>query len=148
MHSRMDKGMSKTTIRIIIGFVIALVIVPIVVLSILTSLSGSNSQQLTNNPPARSDDEVAAAIAKSNQYLHDSDGKPTFKLLKAKRLANNWYMAWVDSPTTKVLINDPSLSADYMTVVLGPSTTFNASDTYSKGIPQQVFGDFVNAKMD
>jgi|GEM_PF-756102 hypothetical protein len=140
--------MSKTTIRIIIGLVIALVVVPIVVLSVLTSLSGSNSQQLTNNPPVRTDDEVAAAIAKSSQYLHDSSGKPTFKLLKTKRLANNWYMAWIDSSTTKVLINDPSLSADYMTTVLGPSTTFNASDTYSKGIPQQVFGDFINAKMD
>lgn len=140
--------MSKTTIKIIIGLVIALIVVPVVVLSILTSLSGSNSQQLTNNPPARSDDEVAAAIAKSNQYLHDSSGKPTFKLLKVKRLANNWYMAWIDSATTKVLINDPSLSANYMTAVLGPSTSFNISDTYSKGIPQQVFGDFVNAKMD
>lgn len=140
--------MSKTTIRIIIGLVISLIVVPLVVVAILNSTSGTNSPQLTNNPPERSNDEVAAAIAKSNAYLHDSKGEPTFKLLKVKRLANNWYMAWIDSATTKVLINDPSLSANYMRVLLGPSTTFDASDTYSKGIPQQVFGDFVNAKMD
>jgi hypothetical protein len=144
----MDKGMSKTTIRIIIGLIISLIVVPIVVVSILNSVSNTNSQQLTNNPPERSNDEVAAAIAKSNSYLHDSKGKPTFKLLKVKRLANNWYMAWIDSATTKVLINDPSLSANNMRVLLGPAATFDVSDTYSKGIPQQVFGDFVNAKMD
>jgi len=140
--------MSKTTIRIIIGLVISLVVVPIVVVAILTSVSGTNSQQLTNNPPERSNDEVAAAIAKSSQYLHDSKGEPTFKLLKVKRLANNWYMAWIDSATTKVLVNDPSLSATYMRVLLGPAATFDASDTYSKGIPQEVYGDFINAKMD
>lgn len=140
--------MSKTTIRIIIGLVISLIVVPVVVIAMLTSVSGSNSQQLTNNPPERSNDEVAAAIAKSNQYLHNSNGEPTFKLLKVKRLANNWYMAWIDSATTKVLVNDPSLSADNMRVILGPAAAFDASDTYSKGIPQQVFGDFVNAKMD
>lgn len=140
--------MSKTTINIIIGLIIALIVVPFVVLTILNTASTNTSQQLTNNPPARSDSEVAAAIAKSSSYLHDSNGNPTFKLLKVKRLANNWYMAWIDSPTTKVLVNDPSLSADYMRVLLGPSTTFNASDTYAKGIPQKVFGDFVNAQME
>jgi len=140
--------MSKTTIRIIIGLIISLVVVPVVVVAILNSNSSINSPQLTNNPPERNNDEVAAAIAKSSQYLHDSKGEPTFKLLKVKRLANNWYMAWIDSATTKVLINDPSLSANYMKVLLGPATTFDVSGTYSKGIPQQVFGDFVNAKMD
>jgi len=140
--------MSKTTIRIIIGFVISLIVVPIVVIAMLNSVSNTNSQQLTSNPPARSNDEIAAAIAKSSPYLHDSKDEPTFKLLKVKRLANNWYMAWIDSTTTKVLINDPSLSTNYMRVLLGPATAFDASDTYSKGIPQQVFGDFVNAKMD
>jgi len=140
--------MSKTTIRIIIGLVISLIVVPIIVITILRSVSNTNSQQLTNNPPVRSSNEIAAAIAKSSPYLHSSKGEPTFKLLKVKRLANNWYMAWIDSATTKVLINDPSLSTNYMRVLLGPATAFDASDTYSKGIPQQVFGDFVNAKMD
>lgn len=138
--------MNKTTIVIIAGLVISLIVVPLVVVTLLTTNSQSRSQQLTNNPPARTNDEVASAIAKSNKYLRDSTGKPDFKLLSVKRLANNWYMAWIDTPTTKVLVNDPSVGAQYMSVMLGPSTTFDKSDIYTSGIPDTIFEEFINAK--
>lgn len=138
-------NINKSTIGIIIGLLLSLVVVPLVVVAILTGIREGNSQQLTNTPPARSDQQVAAAVAKSNQYLHDSDGKPTFKLLKVKRLAGNWYMAWVDNNDTKVLVNDPSLSAQYMVTFLGPSNTFDKSEIYSMGIPEKVFKEFIDA---
>lgn len=140
--------MKRSTIYIIFGLFISLIIVPLVVVATLTTASENNSQQLTNNPPVRSDAEVAAAIAKSNQYLRDSSGKPSFKLLKVKRLASNWYMAWIDDSTTKVLVNDPSVSDQYMTTMLGPASTFDKSSIYSMGIPDSVFEEFVNAQIN
>ena len=140
--------MNKITISIIIGLFLSLIVVPLVVTNILTSVSQSESQQLTSNPVARSDVEVAAAIARSNKYLHDSAGNPSFKLLKVKRLGSNWYMAWIDTPTTKVLINDPSVSSQYMVTMLGPSETFDKSVIYSMGIPENIYGEFIDAKIN
>lgn len=140
--------MKRSTIAIIIGLIVSLIIVPLAVMAILTNPSANSSQQLTSNPPARTDAVIASTIAKSNKYLHDSSGNPTFKLLKVKRLASNWYMAWIDASTTKVLINDPSISDQYMVVMLGPSMTFDKSEIYSMGIPESVFEEFINEKLN
>ena len=132
-------------IQIVIGLVISLFVVPLVVLSILTVTSQSSSAQLTNTPPERTSSDLSAAIARSNRNLRDQSGKPTFSLINSKRLANNWYVAWIDTKTIKVLINDPSVGAQYMSVILGPASTFNQSDARSRGVPDSIYEAFTNA---
>lgn len=139
--------MKKSTIWIIIGFVLSLLVVPLIVYGILVATnSASSSTELTNNPPQRTDSQVADAIAKSNVYLRTDDGKPDFDLLKVDRLAGNWYMAWIDDQDTKVLVNDPAVNPDSMKLVLGPASTFDESAIYSIGIPADIFKEFVNAE--
>lgn len=138
--------MKISTIWIIVGCIVSLIIVPVIVYSALSAHEASTAPKLTNNPPERTNDEVSHAIAMSNAYLHTSDNEPTFKLMKVKRLANNWYMAWIDNKQIKVLINDPAVNSDRMRVILGPATEFDSSSVYSEGIPSSVYGVFVNAR--
>lgn len=131
---------------IIIGLIVSLVIVPVFVYLIASRLdTNDTSYRLTNTPPTRTSEEISEVIAKSNSSLQDNAGKPNFKLVEFKKLAGNWYIAWIENDSIKVLINDPAESPIYMRVFLGPATVFDQNDAVSKGVPLQVFKDFEHA---
>jgi hypothetical protein len=137
----------RNQIIIIVGLLVSLVAVPVVVALVNqdSSTTDTNAQTLTTTPAARTSDDIIRAIEKADTSLKDSSGKPTFSLLGFKRLANNWYVAWIDTKNTKVLINDPSVSAEYMYPLMGPDTVFSEATATSKGIPVAVYKDFENA---
>lgn len=137
----------RNLLMIVIGLIISLLVAPALVILVATYLSPDQSEKLTNNPPQRSDIEISQAIARSDKNLRDIQGNPTFKLLKQKRIASNWYIAWIDDSTIKVLLNDPEQSAEKIRVIAGPASTFSESTTLMKGVPKSVFEDFINEKI-
>lgn len=142
----MDK---RNQLIIAVGLLCSLILVPVVVALLNQHATPSNisSEALTTTPAERTSSDITTAIKKADSSLRDSGNKPTFSLLGFKRLAGNWYVAWIDTKTTKVLINDPSVSPVYMSSLLGPDTVFSETDAISKGIPTGIFKDFKDATL-
>jgi hypothetical protein len=141
----MDK---RNQIIILVGLPVSLIVVPVVVALVNQSAptpTNSASQALTTTPAARTSNDIIVAIEKADSSLKDSSGKPTFSLLGFKRLAGNWYVAWIDTNNTKVLINDPAVSAENMYPLMGPDTNFTEGKAVAKGIPVTVFKEFIDA---
>ncbi len=127
---------------IIISTVAAIIVTVIVVLSIVYS-----SSQNTSSVAMRTNADYVTAITKAVPGLLDNN-QPIFTINSVTKLDTNWYVVVIKSnqndDTLRALIFDSTVATDTVSLVLGPSISFDKSEIpTSISLPDKIYQEFI-----
>lgn len=128
---------------IIFSIVAAVIITVIVILSFIYSSSHTTSSVAT-----RTNADYVTAITSAVPGLLDNNNQPIFTVDSVTKLADNWYRVVIKSnqngDTLRALIFDSTVSTDTVSLVLGPSVSFDRSEIpKSVSLPDDIYREFV-----